>query len=92
MNTEGFTKMNKEAQDQTYGGWAWLIALVPMLIQSIVTTVAAIKTLTTDGKGSIKTSSTGSVEAHWDDGPDSKTASKRTAATKGPTNTVYYAY
>ena len=91
MNTEGFTKMNKEARDQTYGGWAWLIALVPMLIQSIVTTVAAIKTLTTDGKGSIKTSSTGSVEAHWDDAPDSKTGAKK-ASTKGSTNTVYYAY
>ena len=88
MNTNGFVKLNKEEKNETYGGWAWLIALVPLLIQAVITTVASIKTLTSDGNGSIKTSATGAVEAHWSD--DSGKSSNKSKAT--PKSVVYYAY
>ncbi|MCK5945945.1 MAG: hypothetical protein KAG04_01600 [Mycoplasmataceae bacterium] len=89
MNTNDFVKLNSEEKNETYGGWAWLIALVPLMIQAIVTTVAAIKTLVSHGDGSIKTSATGAVEAHWS---DKSGKAKKGSAKAAPKSVVYYAY
>ena len=60
---EGFKKMDTKKQESYYGGWAWLVALTPLLLQSVVTTVASIKSIFSD-KGSIKGKD---ISATWDD-------------------------
>ncbi len=82
MQINGFTKLSQDEKEQTYGGWAWLVAMLPLLMQSVVTTVASIKSIFSE-KGSIKGKD---ISASWDDkgwAPDSK---------EQTTNVAYYAY
>ncbi|WKX02329.1 hypothetical protein [Candidatus Mycoplasma mahonii] len=84
MQIQGFTKLSQEEQETTYGGWAWLVAMIPMLVQTTVTAVASFKSIFSD-KGSIKGEN---IQAAWDNKPSSTTSSKKT----GTTNVSYYAY
>ena len=80
----GFKKMEVQKQENYYGGWAWLVALTPLLLQSVVTTVASIKSIFSD-KGSIKGKD---ISATWD---DREVASPK-AQTEAPQTINYFAY
>lgn len=60
MKTE-WTKLSQHKQENIYGGWAWLVALMPFLIQSVTTAVSSIKMLQTDN-GAIKYNG---MQAEW---------------------------
>ncbi|MCK5866791.1 MAG: hypothetical protein KAG14_00165 [Mycoplasmataceae bacterium] len=72
---QGFKKMPIERQEIEYGGWAWLVAMVPLLIQSIMTGVSSYKMLTSK-KGSVKFSG---ADAKWDDSSGRKASAKKTS-------------
>ncbi len=81
MKTTGFRKLETKELEQTYGGWQWLIALIPMVIQAVTTAVIAIKSLSvTDG--SIKTKD---LEAKW-------SAPKEPKGRSETKQYIYYAY
>jgi len=50
---KGFEKLDNKTKDETYGGNALFMVLIPMVLQAVVTTVASIKSMFSD-KGSIK--------------------------------------
>ena len=72
---QGFNKMSIKRQETEYGGWAWLVAMVPLLIQSIMTGVSSYKMLTSK-KGSVKFDG---ADAKWDDSSGRKAAAKKTS-------------
>ena len=88
MNTENFKGMSVKEQNVTYGGWAWLVALVPLLTQSIVTIVGAIKTLQSSD-ASIETTSNGHVKAKWG---TTKTTKETKKTAKHEVKRTFYAY
>lgn len=82
---EGFQKMSNQKKETYYGGWAWLVALTPLLLQSVVTTVASIKSIFSS-KGSIKVKD---ISATWDD----RATTTSTKITKEAPQTInYFAY
>ena len=82
MELKGFEKMSTHQQEQSYGGWAWLVALVPIMIQSIMTAVTAYKLLTSDN-GSAKYNG---ADVKWSDNKES------TGKSSTKTNHVIYAF
>ncbi|MCK5807292.1 MAG: hypothetical protein KAG91_02775 [Mycoplasmataceae bacterium] len=72
---QGFNKMSVKRQEQEYGGWAWLIAMVPLLLQTIMTGVSSYKMLTSK-KGSVKFDG---ADSKWDDSSGRKAAAKKTS-------------
>ena len=77
---EGFKKMSVKRQEEEYGGWAWLVAIVPLLIQSIMAGVSSYKMLTSK-KGSVKFQG---GDAKWDD------SSTRKATTQKNSKKIFY--
>ena len=85
MQLNGFTKLTTKEKEETYGGWAWLIAFIPLLVQTIVTATASFKSIFSD-KGSIKGKD---VSAQWD---NSHGTSKSSSTGKQTVHVSYYAY
>ncbi len=47
-------KLDKYKAENTYGGFAWM-SLIPLVIESIIEIISAVKAFTATGKASIKT-------------------------------------
>lgn len=58
----GFEKLKNQQLENTYGGWAWLVAAFPFMLQAVVASIAGIKMMFTDN-GSVKNAG---FEAHWE--------------------------
>lgn len=81
MKTNNLRKLTTKEKEENYGGWAWLATAIPLLLQTIMTTVSAYKMLSTN-KGSVKYDG---ADAHWED--KQPTGSKHT--TKEPKHVFY---
>ena len=68
MKTKDFKKMSLEKQEDNYGGWAWLVAAIPLLVQSIFTAISSFKMIESS-KGSVKYNG---VDAKWDNDAEVK--------------------
>lgn len=85
MQIQGFTKMSVKEKEETYGGWAWLIAMIPMLVQTVITATASFKSIFSE-KGTIKGKD---VAATWD---NTHGASSTKAGKQQQIHVSYYAY
>lgn len=80
MKIEGFKKLSNEQKENSYGGWAWLVAAIPLLLETIMTAVSSYKMLSSD-KGSVKY-----------DGADAKWESKGSEKSTAKVQHTFYAF
>lgn len=83
MELKGFKKMSIKKQENVYGGWAWMTAVVaaaPFILEGILSLTSSYKALLSD-EGSIKTNK-GDVKWSNHKTSSTKKTSSKTTSTK----------
>ncbi len=78
MKLEGFKKMPIKKQEKIYGGWAWIVAAVPFVLEGLLSLTTTLKVLESN-QGSVKTKK---ADIKWSTSKETETKSSKISKVK----------